>query len=371
MDLTPDLGPFRYMAAFLSALVLSLYFTPLIRKGAIAYGVVDRPDGRLKQHRAPTPYLGGVAVYLAFLGSLAFTYEFTAEVLGLLLAASIVVMLGLFDDLKVLTPGVKLVGQAVAALVLIKAGVMIRLAFLPEWLALGLTLFWLVGVTNALNLIDVSDGLAAGCASIAGLFLCAVSLYNGHTTIAMLTLALVGSAIGFLAYNRPPARIFLGDTGSMFLGFMLGALAMSGHYTFRHKLAAVAPAVILGVPIFDTLYVMGVRAARGIPLMRGSPDHFAVRLRNNGRSAGRIALWGYGASLVLGASALALCLAPEGLALGILAALAAVAGLVVLRLKRLGRGPIPGGERGGAQGSASDALVAGGAGPGAESTPRG
>lgn len=334
-----DLGSLRYPAAFAIALALSLYFTPVIRAGAIRYGVVDNPDSNLKQHKAPTPYLGGVAVYLSFLFALAFTYDFTGPVLGILLAASIVVMLGLFDDLKVLTPRVKLLGQLVAALVLVKAGIMIKLSFLPEWLALGLTLFWLVGVTNALNLIDVSDGLAAGVASIAGIFLYVVALWNGDTTIAMMTLSLVGAALGFLAYNRAPAKIFLGDAGSMFLGFMLASLAMKGHYTFEHPVAAVAPAVILGVPIFDTLFVMGVRAIRGIPLMRGSPDHFAVRLRNHGYRAGPIAAIAYVASLVLGAAALALCVVPPIGALIILGVLALAAAGVVLGLRRIGRGP--------------------------------
>lgn len=339
MDLTPDLGPFRFVAACLGALVLALYFTPLIRRGAIAYGVVDSPDGKLKQHREPVPYLGGVAVYLAFLFALAFTYDFTREILGLLLSASIVVMLGLFDDLKVLTPSAKLTGQVVAALVMVKAGIMIRLTFLPEWLALLLTVFWIVGTTNAFNLIDVSDGLSSGTAAIAGAALATISLLNGQGTIAVLALALVGASLGFLAYNRPPAKIYLGDTGSMFLGFMLGALAMSGHYTFKHRLGAVAPAVILGVPIFETLFVMGVRAARGIPIMRGSPDHFAVRLRNNGWAAQPIALLTYAFAVLLGGLGLVICYVPLPMAAAILAGLAITAGVVVLGLVRLGRGP--------------------------------
>lgn len=339
MDLNVDLGPFRFVAAFVVALGLSIYFTPLIRRGAVAYGVVDRPDGKLKTHRDPVPYLGGIAVYLSFLFALAFTYEFTSEVLGLLLAASIVVMLGLFDDLKVLTPGVKLAGQIVAALVLVKAGVMIRLAFLPPWFALVLTVFWLVGMTNALNLIDVSDGLAAGVASVAGIFLYIVSIWNGHTTIAMLTLALVGATVGFLAYNRPPARIYLGDAGSMFLGFMLGALAMSPRYTFNHELGAAAPLVILGVPIFDTLFVMLVRAVHRIPLMRGSPDHFAVRLRNHGVSAVAIAAGSYVVTAVLGGTALLLCTSARPTALTILVVLSVAGGLVLVGFWRLGRGP--------------------------------
>src|SRR5690349_4046987 len=122
MDLTLDLGPARYPVAFLIALLLALYFTPVIRRAAFRYGVLDHPDTRLKQHREPVPYLGGVAIYLAFLFALAFTYDFTHEVLAMLLAASLVFTIGLFDDLKVLPPGVKLLGQLVAAFVLIKAG---------------------------------------------------------------------------------------------------------------------------------------------------------------------------------------------------------------------------------------------------------
>ncbi len=339
MDLISDLGPFRYVAAFSVAFILSLYFTPVIRKGAIAYGVVDKPDGALKVHEEPVAYLGGIAIYMSFLFALAFTYDFDTEVLGLLLSASIIVMLGLFDDLKVLTPEVKMLGQVVAAVVLIKAGIMIRLSFLPQWSLYALTILWLVGVTNAINLIDVSDGLAAGTSAIAGIFLYGVSVWNGHTTIAMLTLALVGACLGFLAFNRPPARIYLGDAGSMFLGFMLGALAMSGDYTFNHRVGAVAPVLILGVPIFDTFYVMGVRAIRRIPLMRGSPDHFAVRLRNHGVHAGIIAAVSYAAACVLGVCALLLVYVPRLWAYGILAFVAVCALAVVIGLWRLGRAP--------------------------------
>ncbi|MCC7381543.1 MAG: undecaprenyl/decaprenyl-phosphate alpha-N-acetylglucosaminyl 1-phosphate transferase [Deltaproteobacteria bacterium] len=346
MDLTLDLGAARYPTAFILALVLSLYFTPIIRRAAISYSVVDRPDTSLKQHPEPTPYLGGVAIFLSFLFALAFTYDFTHQVLGILLAASIIVTLGLFDDLKVLTPGVKLAGQIVAAFVAAKAGVMIKLTFIPDWAALVLSLVWLVGMTNAINLIDVSDGLAAGVASIGGMFLYIIALQSGADTIAMLILALVGATLGFLAYNRPPARIFMGDTGSMLLGFMLGALAMIGHYTFRHRLGAVAPIVILGVPIFDTAFVMGARAVRRIPLMRGSPDHFAVRLRNRGMSASRIAVLGYLSAAVLGLAGLAICWVAIEVAAVIVGVVAAVNVLAAIVLGRMGRGLPPGTREG-------------------------
>lgn len=339
MDLTPDLGAARYPTAFVLALLTSLYFTPIIRRAAIHYNVVDNPDANLKAHREPTPYLGGVSIFLSFLFALAFTYDFTQEVLGILLAASIIVTLGLFDDLKVLTPGVKLAGQVVAAFVAAKSGIMIKLTFIPDWAALMLTIVWLVGITNAVNLIDVSDGLAAGVAAISGTFLYVIALASGAETIAMLVVPLVGATLGFLAYNRPPARIFMGDTGSMLLGFMLGALAMIGQYTFRHKLAAIAPIIILGVPIFDTAFVMGARAVRRIPLMRGSPDHFAVRLRNHGMRSGRIALIGYVSSAGLGAAGLAICWTAIEIAAAITAGAAAFALVATLVLWRMGRAP--------------------------------
>jgi UDP-GlcNAc:undecaprenyl-phosphate GlcNAc-1-phosphate transferase len=338
MDLVEQLGPLRYPLTFVAALALSLYFTPVIRQGAIKYGVVDAPDGRLKVHDAPVAYLGGVAIYLSFLFALAFTHEFDERVLGLLLAASIIVMLGLFDDLKVLTPNAKLVGQAVATAVLVKADIMIRLAFLPDELALLLTFLWLLATTNAINLIDVSDALAGGVSFVASIFLFVVASWNGHTALAVLALALMGSTLGFLVFNRPPATIYLGDTGSMFLGFMLGALAMTNHYTFVHPWGALAPVLILGVPVFDTLFVMGVRLYRRLPVMQGSPDHFAVRLRRHGVRSGAIAAIGMGATAGLGGTALALCVSPMEVAWALLAGAAAVAATAAVVLLRMGRG---------------------------------
>src|SRR5262245_50885389 len=132
MDLTLDLGPARYPVTFLLALGLALYFTPIIRRAALRYGVVDRPDEKLKQHRAPIAYLGGVSIFLSFLFALAFTFEFEDQVLGILLSSSMVVMLGLFDDLKVLTPGVKLAGQTIATFVAMKSDIMIKLGFVQD-----------------------------------------------------------------------------------------------------------------------------------------------------------------------------------------------------------------------------------------------
>ena len=341
IDLSLDLGAARYPAAFVAALLISLYFTPVVRRAAIKYGVMDVPNTNLKAHKEPTPYLGGVSIFLSFLFALALSYQgaFTGKVTGILLSASIIVMLGLFDDLKVLSPKVKMAGQVVATLVLVKSGIMVQLSFLDPWANLMLTVFWMVGITNAINLIDVSDGLAAGVTSIAGMFFYIIALRRDPQIIPMLVLPLVGATLGFLAYNRPPARIYMGDTGSMFLGYMLGTIAMIGKYTEgHHRLAWIAPIIILGIPIFDTLFVMGVRAVRRIPIMGGSPDHFAVRMRNNGVSAGNIALRSYLAAFVLGAAGLMVCLKDMTTAAAIGGGVILTSLAVVIWLWRLGRG---------------------------------
>jgi len=157
--------------------------------------------------------------------------------------------------------------------------------------------------------------------------------------IPMLILPLIGATVGFLAYNRPPAKIYMGDTGSMFLGFMLGAIAMIGKYTAdHHRLAWVAPIIILGIPIFDTLFVMGVRFIRRIPVMSGSPDHFAVRLRNNGFSPGAIMGLSYGAAIMLGTAGLLICFFDQKKSIALVASIAFAALIATIALWRLGRG---------------------------------
>lgn len=268
-----------YLLAFATALGVALWATPVVAAAATRFGIVDRPDGRLKTHTQPVPYLGGLAIYGAFLVSLAVSLDFDSEVLGILLAGALVVILGLVDDLGALGPWVKLAGQGIAVAVLLKSHVYIKLVFLPPWLILPLSALWLLAITNAFNLIDIMDGLSGGVAAVASALLFVVAAGAGRTMIATLLAALGGALLGFLRYNVEPARIYMGDTGSLFIGLMLGALAMNNSYTIHNRVAALAPAVILGVPLFDTLFVMYVRWRRGMPVMRGSPDHFALRLR--------------------------------------------------------------------------------------------
>ncbi|GIW53766.1 MAG: undecaprenyl-phosphate alpha-N-acetylglucosaminyl 1-phosphate transferase [Nitrospiraceae bacterium] len=294
---------------------LSLYGVPLARRAALKYGIVDSPDGRLKHQREPVPYLGGLAMYLSFLISLAFTFEFRQDVLGIVLAGTLVMMLGLVDDFGVLSPGTKLAGQLLAVFVLIKSGIRIEIAALPDWLDLALTMVWMVGIINAFNLLDIMDGLSAGVGVISATFLCAIALLNGDQTIAFLLAALIGSLLGFLRYNWHPATIYMGDAGAMFIGLMLGALCMIGQYTGGHSVSLLTPVMILGVPIFDTLFVMYIRFLRGLPIFLGSPDHMAIRLRHWGLSVPQVVLISYVAAAVLGGIGLLVMSVPQDLAL--------------------------------------------------------
>lgn len=321
-----------YAVTCVLALGLSLYGVPLARRAALLYNIIDKPDGKLKHQREPVPYLGGLAIYLAFLMSLAFTFEFRHDVLGIILGGTIVVMLGLIDDFGVLSPMTKLIGQLLAVFILIKSGIRIRIAALPDWLDLVLTVWWMVGLINAFNLLDIMDGLAAGVGVVSASCLLIVSLLNGDQGTAVMLAALVGSLVGFLRYNWHPATIYMGDTGAMFIGLMLGALSMIGQYAVQQDLALLSPVFILGVPIFDTLFVMYVRYRRGLPMFLGSPDHMPLRLRRWGLSVTQVVTLSYAASAVFGGLGILLIFAGRQAALAIcfLSGAAAVAAAYVL-----------------------------------------
>jgi UDP-GlcNAc:undecaprenyl-phosphate/decaprenyl-phosphate GlcNAc-1-phosphate transferase len=306
---------------FTLSLAFALYLTPFIRRGALSFGVLDRPDGRLKRHAVPVPYLGGIAVYLAFLLTLSVVFSFSAHLLGLLLGGTMLAMLGLFDDLRVIAPRLKLAGQLLATWVLIRSDISIQIAVLPESATIPLTIFWLVGITNAINIIDVSDGLASGVAAIAALGFFVIAVLNGDLPMALTTLALVGALIGFLHYNQPPAQIYLGDTGSLFIGFMLGALAIVGAYAQHNEAALLAPVAILAVPILETTLVVLARLARGVSPFDGSADHLASRLKARGWSARQVLVFAYGLSLIGAAGGIALVLVELETALVVVTAL--------------------------------------------------
>ncbi|MBI3782652.1 MAG: undecaprenyl/decaprenyl-phosphate alpha-N-acetylglucosaminyl 1-phosphate transferase [Deltaproteobacteria bacterium] len=289
----------RAGAAFVLAAILSCSITPLIRWIAITCGFLDRPDGKLKRHPAPVPYLGGVAVFISFVLSLVVFGE--ARNLGwLLLAGSFVLVVGLIDDLLHLDPWSKLGGQAVAVGAMLYALGTYELELLPLSLKLGVSFVWLLSVTNAFNLVDNMDGLAAGVGMVGAVILAGVALSSGAATATLALAALGGSLLGFLRYNFSPATIFMGDAGSNFIGLMLGALSL--HRGVTHEpLGLLVPALVLGLPLADMSFVILVRSGRGASIMHGSPDHVALRLRQRGFTTRQTVCASYLGAAVFGA----------------------------------------------------------------------
>jgi len=301
----------------------------MARSAAVQFGVVDKPDGGLKHQRQPVAYLGGLAVFASFLLSLGMTFEFQQDLLAMLLASTIVATIGLIDDFGVLTPGPKVLGQVVAVFVLLKAGITVQLAFIPWWVRVLLTILWLVGMSNAFNLVDIMDGLASGLGVIAATYLLCVALLNGRPVVAAFTVALIGALLGFLRLNFFPASIYLGDCGSLFLGLTLGSLAMVMDYTDRNPLGFLAPLYFLAIPLIDTVYVSILRLRAGRKIYHGSPDHFPLRLRRRlGGSTVRAVVVIYVLAIALGSAGLVtLYLSPTATLV-----LAGVTGVVMLGL---------------------------------------
>ncbi len=267
--------------SFALSYLLVTYGTPITRKVAQRYNLVDEPDGKLKTHKEPVAYMGGVIVYFAFIApvSLFPTFKFTEELLGILFASSILLIVGLFDDLKALTPGIKFLFQIVATYILIKSGIHINLLFLPPWLNVALTFLWILTIINAFNIIDIMDGFASSVGAFACLTIFVISLYNDNFVISILSISMAASLLGYLRFNWEPATIYLGDSGSMVLGLVIGSLTIMGDYSYYNDLAFISGVMVLGIPLFDLLYVMVLRVLKGKSPFFGSPDHFALRLR--------------------------------------------------------------------------------------------
>jgi len=269
-----------YMLIFASALVLAVGATPVVRRVALRLGVIDQPNAR-KLHVNPIPLLGGVAIYGAFIVALLiFGNRFRLnELLGILVGASLMSFLGLWDDQRGLSPLVKLFGQFLAASILVLTGV--RIGTFPwEWLNIAVTLGWVVVITNAMNLLDNMDGLSGGVGAAAAIYFLLLAAMNGQYLVGALSAALVGACLGFLVYNFNPASIFMGDAGSLFLGFVLAAVGIKLRFPEGVEIVTwMVPVLILGLPLFDTTLVIISRLRRNLnPLTTPGKDHISHRL---------------------------------------------------------------------------------------------
>jgi UDP-GlcNAc:undecaprenyl-phosphate GlcNAc-1-phosphate transferase len=260
--------------------------------------------------------MGGLGIYAGFVAALLVYFGFSREIMGLLVSSSLVFAVGIVDDIKGVSPGVKLLGQVAAAVIFIACGGYIKyltnpiggdIIFLDYW-GIPVTLLWLVGISNAVNLIDGLDGLAGGVSAIAAITMAIVAFSTGYNTAAVLAIFLVFALIGFLRYNFSPAQIFMGDSGSLFLGFTLAALAIMGFAKGATMISLVIPVLILGIPIFDTFFAIARRYQEGKPIFQADKGHLHHRLLAIGLSHKQTVVIIYAITMFMGVAAILLTL---------------------------------------------------------------
>jgi UDP-GlcNAc:undecaprenyl-phosphate GlcNAc-1-phosphate transferase len=301
------------------AFLIAFAATPLAKIIAYKIGAIDVPKDERRVHKKPIPRLGGLAIFYGFIVSVLSFVDITEEIRGILLGSLVIVVLGIVDDVKPLKAKLKLVIQIFAAFIVVLHDVKIDVLTNPNifssneqiilqhwYLYAPITILWIVGVTNAINLIDGLDGLAAGISSIASISILFISLLVSEPSIAMITAALAGACLGFLPYNFNPAKIFMGDTGATFLGFILATVSIQGLFKGYAVISFAAPLLILGLPIFDTGYAILRRLVSGKSIMEADRGHLHHRLIDMGFSQKQTVMILYTMSGILGLSAVVL-----------------------------------------------------------------
>ncbi len=330
------------LLTFALAFATSCSLTAPIRRMALRWGMVDKPNAR-KIHNTPIPLLGGVAIYCGTVLAIIGFVESRArgQILGIVAASTLLLIVGILDDRQMLHHQLKLfVAMPLAALTLVALDVKTQVAsaFVPgragSILDTALTLFWVVGITAAYNIFDHMDGLASGVTAIAALFFTILAIREGQVLVATFGAALLGGSLGFLIWNFNPAKIFMGDGGAMFLGFMVATLGLKLRlHNVPDSTGWMIPVLLLIVPIFDTTLVSVSRARRGlIPFASPGKDHTAHRLANVGLGQRGAVLALYAVGTVSGLLALLVCGARAPFAYGLAAvvALLALASIVLL-----------------------------------------
>jgi UDP-GlcNAc:undecaprenyl-phosphate GlcNAc-1-phosphate transferase len=334
-----------FLCAFGLSILAVLALTPAVRGLAKRLRFLDHPNNS-KVHITPTPLMGGIAVALASLASAAAALAlircpYSARIVGFMSGGLMVIVLGLADDANGMRPSVKLLGQTVAAAVMLLSGGVEGLP-VPMLIGFPLALFWMVGLMNAFNFLDNMDGITSGLAAIASFGIFSLALGNGHTLTAIAAIAVAGGALGFLRYNFAPASIFLGDAGSLFLGYVVGGLSLRAvAYAEAGSPALLLPVLMLGYPIFDAFLVTASRIMEGRDVARGGKDHSSHRLARLGLTPRQTAATIYVISASLTGAAIYLSFFHAGRPNLVAAAtLAAAVGMAFLGL-RLVRVPVP------------------------------
>lgn len=275
------------------AMLISFVATPLVKKLAYKVGAVDVPKDNRRMHDHPIPRMGGLAIFIGCVASILLFADVTRPLQGILLGSCLIVAVGVVDDAHPLGAGVKFILQIVAALIAVWHGVIIQTIANPFFFgdnpywnfgiwAVPITVIWIVAVTNSVNLIDGLDGLADGVSTIGAFTMLIIALLMGDLEIAVITAALVGACVGFIPYNRNPAKIFMGDTGSTFLGFMLATVSVIGLFKLYAVISFIVPFIILGFPIFDTVSAFTRRILKGQNPMKADRSHTHHKLIDMG-----------------------------------------------------------------------------------------
>ena len=304
------------LAAFVTAFVLALIFTPAAIKLAPKIGAMDIPKDGRRMHSKAMPRFGGMAIFLGTTASMAIYAGQNEKIIPVIIGGTLIYFLGVVDDLKNLDAKVKFTVQLLVAILMYYMGLRIR--FITNYFGEGalhfgeamcffVTVIWIVGITNTINLIDGLDGLAAGIAAVSSLCIAYVAYIHGDEygmmIVCLAMLALAGSCLGFLPFNFYPAKIFMGDGGSLFLGFMIAALSVVGPLKRSTVIAVVVPVVVLGIPIFDTFFAILRRVVNRRPIMEADKGHLHHRLMASGYGQRRAVLMLYGISAIMGMAA--------------------------------------------------------------------
>lgn len=313
-------------AALLTAAIVAFITTPVVRTLAFRVGAVDVPRDNRRMHNHPIPRMGGLAIFFGFILSALIFVPLDAPLRGMLMGAVIIVILGIFDDIYALPALPKLLVQIAAATVAVLMGNQIEVLSNPNifssnpywdlgFLSIPISVFWIVGITNAVNLIDGLDGLACGVSTISSMTMLVIALTVAEPDVALLMAALAGGCIGFLPYNLNPAKIFMGDTGSTFLGFILATVSIEGLFKSYAIISFAVPFLMLGLPIFDTCFAILRRVSHGQSPMAPDRGHIHHRLIDMGLNQKQAVATLYVISAILGLSAVVLTTSGEGRAM--------------------------------------------------------
>ena len=285
---------------------------PAAIKASEKFNILSKPKDGVKGK----PCLGGIAIYVSFVSTLAAVYFLKPGIhvnfYGLVISSAIIVVLGLVDDIKDLKPAGKITVELLAAGFLMLFGTITKISFFPAWLNILVTCVWVLLITNAFNLLDIVDGLTSGLVIIISLTLLVISLVNKDIFSSMILTALIGAHAGFLRYNYPPAKIYMGDAGSLLSGFLLAGIAINISYAPLEKpIALITPLIAMSLPVYDTLFLIIMRAGKKKPIFNKSDDHFALRLMVMGYSVRKSVWTMYTLSIFLAVSSLIVAFAPN------------------------------------------------------------